>query len=212
MTIIGIDYSKNSPGVCIREGNDLRFISFTRGIDQTGNPKKKDKGTLQFRAVKEAGVKVVYHEMRPPKGMEYSESEAFKIADATALAQLVVDNLPDEADMVGIEGFSYGARGNAVLDIAGYGYAIRGAILKKYGRDKICIFAPSAVKKVGGKGNAGKPEMMEYFFARTDQELRSTGFWQSLTNGTLDKVLKPVDDLVDSYFVQECARQKTQHK
>lgn len=206
MTFIGIDYSKNSPGVCIRDDSGVRFISFTRGTNNLDNPKKKDVGTIQMRSVRESGVEIIFHDLRPPKKMEYSDSEEFKIYDAVALAQLVVDNLPDDADFVGIEGFSYGARGNAVLDIAGYGYAIRGALLKKYGRNKLGIFAPSAVKKCGGKGNAGKPEMMEYFMASQDLVLQATGFWQGLKEEKFDKVLKPVDDLVDSYWVQECTR------
>lgn len=205
MIFVGIDYSKNSPGICIRKDNEISFLSVTRGINQLDNPKKKGKGEIQFRAVRDSGVKIVFHESRAPQNMEYSDSEAFKIADAVELAQLVVDNLPEEVDMCAIEGFSYGARGNAVLDIAGYGYCIRAAVLKKYGKGKLVIVAPSGVKKIAGKGNAGKPEMLEYFLNSTDQDLQRTEFWQNLKNEKIDKVLKPVDDLVDSYFVQEYA-------
>jgi hypothetical protein len=204
MTFVGIDYSKNSPGICTWEDGKVSFISVTRGSEKilTG----KGKNCVQFRAIEEYGVRLHFHDSHPARNLEYSESEEFKIYDACELAKLVVTLLPDHVDKVGIEGFSYGARGNAVLDVAGYGYCIRAELLRKYGRNKLSIFAPSAVKRIAGKGNAGKPEMMEYFLKTEDPELRTTGFWKALSEGKLDKVLKPVDDLVDAYWVMKCTQ------
>jgi hypothetical protein len=212
MTYVGIDYSKNSPGVCIREGDNFRFLSFTRGVDNTANEKKKDRSSVHFRAVKKCGVEFYFHNSRAPLNMDYSESEAWKINDAISLAELVISVLPDEIDAIGIEGFSYGAKGNAVLDMAGYGYCMRAMIVKKYGYEKLWIFSPSAVKKMGGKGNAGKNEMLQYFLASQDPALQNSGFWQGVKNNLFDVNLKPTDDLIDSYWVQECTRIHTMLK
>jgi hypothetical protein len=117
-----------------------------------------------------------------------------------------VSKLPEEADFVGIEGFSYGSKGNSAIDIVGYGYAVRMALIEKYSGAKFSVFAPGAVKKIAGKGNAGKEQMFEYFMNSTQEDLTSTLFWQKLKDQSIDHLKKPVDDLVDAYWVEECAK------
>jgi hypothetical protein len=202
MTIIGIDMSKNSPGVCVREDDKLTFISFIRGAETKRN-------TGHFSTLRERGVQIVMNP-RGTKEKDYSELEIWKIEDASLLAKTIVSQLPEEADMVGIEGFSYGSKGNSGLDIAGYAYCLRQAIYEKYGK-KMCIFAPSNVKKTAGKGNAGKPEIKKFFLESDDQTLKLNMFWKGLyENEIVDE--KPVDDLIDAYYVQECTRQYYQSK
>jgi hypothetical protein len=202
MTIIGIDMSKNSPGVCVRIDEKLSFYSFIRG-------KETKKNTAHFSSLRDRDVKIVLNP-RSTKIKEYSELEVWKIEDASLLAKTIVENLPDEADMVGIEGFSYGSKGNSGLDIAGYAYCLRQALFEKYG-NSLCIFSPSNVKKTAGKGNAGKPEIKKFFLESQDPTLQLNKFWKSLyENEIVDE--KPVDDLIDAYYVQECTRQYYQSK
>jgi hypothetical protein len=197
MIIVGIDMSKNSPGVCIREDEKLTFLSFIRGEENKRN-------SAHYTSLKERGIKIV-NNPRSTKIREYSELESWKIEDATLLAETIIANLPDDVDMVGIEGFSYGSKGNSGLDIAGYAYCIRRELYKKYGSSKFCVFSPGNVKKTAGKGNAGKDEIMQFFLACEDETLRSNLFWKGLYEGELTKE-KPVDDLVDAYYVQECTK------
>ena len=203
MVIIGIDMSKNSPGVCIRKDDKLEFLSFIRD-------KEKKSNKLFYEQIKELGISVNMNP-RTTAIKEYSELEVFKVHDATLLAKSIVDSLPDEIDMVGIEGFSYGSKGNAGLDIAGYAYCVRTLLYQKYGYDKICIFSPGNVKKTAGKGNAGKEEMMEFFLNCQDKDLIETKFWKALKNKELEPK-KPCDDLIDSYYVQECSRRYLESK
>jgi hypothetical protein len=197
MTIVGIDMSKNSPGVCIRNGEKLTFLSFIRG-------KETKKTSAHFASLRERGI-VIVNNPRATNIKTYSELEVWKIMDASLLAETIVDNLPDEVDMVGLEGFSYGSKGNSGLDIAGYAYCLRKALFEKYGQDKLCIFSPGNVKKTAGKGNAGKEEIMNFFLSSENPDLRNNEFWKGLSDGELTKD-KPVDDLVDSFYVQECTR------
>jgi hypothetical protein len=202
MTIVGIDMSKNSPGVCVREDEKLTFISFIRGAETKRN-------TGHFSTLRDRGVQIIMNP-RGTKVREYSELEIWKIEDASLIAKTIVSQLPEEVDMVGIEGFSYGSKGNSALDIAGYAYCLRQALFEKYGK-KMCVFAPSNVKKVAGKGNAGKPEIKKFFLESEDETLKQNKFWKGLyENEIVDE--KPVDDLIDAYYVQECTRQHYQSK
>jgi hypothetical protein len=196
MTIVGIDYSKNSPGVCIRKDDDIEFLSFIRSIESKKN-------TAFYTVLREAGVKFFMND-RSPTSKDYSPLEGWKIQDAVLMAKTVIDQLPEKIDVIGIEGFSYGSKGNAGLDIAGYAYCMRAEIYKKYG-NKLLVFSPGNVKKTAGKGNAGKDEIMNFFLKSEDDSLTKNLFWKGLHNGEIQKA-KPVDDLVDSYYVQQCAK------
>ena len=204
MITIGIDMSKNSPGVCVREGDSITFLSFIRGEE---NKKNRD----HYNTLRERGVTIITNP-RSTKIKEYSELEIWKLDDAALLAETIVSNLPD-ANMVGMEGFSYGSKGNSGLDIAGYAYCVRRELLKKYGTEKLCIFSPAQVKKLAGKGNAGKEDIMKFFLERQDEALNENLMWKGLKNGEITTA-KPVDDLVDAYYIQECALiyRKTKNK
>jgi hypothetical protein len=202
MIIVGIDMSKNSPGVCVREDDKLSFLSFIRGTETKRN-------TGHFSTLRDKGVKIILNP-RSTKIKEYSELEMWKIEDASKLAKTIVENLPEEVDLIGIEGFSYGSKGNSGLDIAGYAYCLREELFEKYGK-KLCVFSPSNVKKQAGKGNAGKPEIKKFFLETQEPSLMANPLWKSLyENEIVDE--KPIDDLIDAYFVQECTRQYFQDK
>ena len=202
--IIGIDMSKNSPGVCLRDGDNVSFISFIRGSETKRNK-------AHFDSLRDNKVKIVFNP-RSTKLKDYTELEVWKISDASQLANTIVENLPDEIDMVGMEGFSYGSKGNAGLDIAGYAYCLRKTLFEKYGSEKMCIFSPANVKKTAGKGNAGKEEMLNFFLTKNSQDLVKNEFWKGLKNGTITYTTNPISDLIDAYYVQECALIYSQNK
>lgn len=197
MTIIGIDMSKNSPGICIRRDDELSFHSFIRGQETKRN-------SAHFTSLRENGVKIFFNG-RSTKLKEYTELEVWKISDASQLADEIVSHLPDRVDMIGMEGFSYGSKGNAGLDIAGYAYCLRKALFHKYGAEKLSIFSPANVKKTAGKGNAGKEEMMNFFLESSSEDLNKNKFWKGVKSQAINNE-KPVDDLIDSYYIQECAK------
>ena len=202
MIIVGIDMSKNSPGVCIRRDSSLEFLSFIR-VKENGKLTAKDSD--HFKLMRDAGVQIHCYNFMQPGKMEYSDSEVWKAQDAYRYAQWIVSHLPDEVDFAGIEGFSYGSKGNSFIDVVGYGYAVRMAMLNKYSSN-FSVFSPGNVKKTAGKGNANKEAIMEFFMNTTNKDLKENTFWKKLKNKTIDKTRKPVDDLVDSFYVQECTK------
>jgi hypothetical protein len=195
MTIIGLDMSKNSPGVCIRQDKDLKFLSFLRGKDA-------GKISAHYKTLRDAEVEMHFYGYQQTPNMEYSPSECWKAEDAARYAEHIVSKLPDEADFVGIEGFSYGSSGNSFIDIVGYGYAVRMALIKKYTGAKFSVFSPGNVKKTAGKGNANKELIFEYFMNSTNEDLQNTLFWKGLTEKTIDSTKKPVDDPVGLFLDQ----------
>lgn len=204
MVIVGIDMSKNSPGVCIRRDSSLQFLSFIRGKD-SGKISPKDSAHYDLMKATNS-VEIHHYNFLQPAKMEYSDSETWKALDAQRYADWIVSHLPDEIDFVGIEGFSYGSSGNSFIDIVGYGYAVRMNLIKKYGKDKFSVFSPGNVKKTAGKGNANKEAIMEFFMETQIKDLKENQFWKDLKSGKVDKAKKPVDDLVDSFYVQECTK------
>jgi hypothetical protein len=105
---------------------------------------------------------------------------------------------------VSLEGFSYGSTGNSFIDIVQYNSFLRSALLEIYGSEKISIFQPSHVKKLAGKGNANKHFMIKAFQddVLNDEDLRKTKLWKYVQGKDFsEKIPKPLDDLVDSYFI-----------
>lgn len=189
--------SKNSPGVCIRRGNELEFVSFIRGAN-------KGKIALHYKNFTDSGAKIYFYEHHQPPKMEYSPSESWKAHDALRYAKWIMAHLPEEVDFVGIEGFSYGSKGNSAIDIVGYGYAVRMACIEKYGIEKFSVFSPGTVKKKAGKGNANKEKVLELFSAITQGDICNNQFWLAIKEGKIGPN-SPRSDLVDAFFVQECA-------
>ena len=63
------------------------------------------------------------------------------------------------------------------------------------------------VKATAGKGNLKKEGMIDTFIQHNNEELQSSGFWKAIHDNpsqfqTKKGVwLKPIDDVVDSYWV-----------
>lgn len=206
MVTVGIDMSKNSPGVCVRRDDKISFLSFIRSDENTTSKSFAKNIAPHYANLRNIGVFILSNP-RNEKKLEYSESEIWKLQDAILLAETIVDALPQDVDMIGMEGFSYSSKGNSNLDIVGYTYCLRAALYKKYGITKLCIFSPGEVKKKAGKGNARKEEIMNFFISSNDSVLQKNLFWQGLKNKTIENK-KPVDDLIDAYYIQECAYEK----
>jgi crossover junction endodeoxyribonuclease RuvC len=84
----------------------------------------------------------------------------------------IIDNTVEQLepnDIVAIEGFAYGAKGNAVSTQYGIGWGMRMALFSRGIRyDDV---APAALKKfVGAKGNAKKDELAVHIYKRWGYE------------------------------------------
>ena len=174
-TIVGIDYSLNSPAICIAGDNfDFNKCSF-----HFLTSKKKHIGKF--------GKNIFGYEIKDYK----TPIERFTNISTWALD--TIHKYKNDTAKVFIEGYSFGSKGQAVFQIAEncgilkYRLQMSPSILYD-------TIVPSVVKKyASGKGNADKQLMYDSFKEHTKQDLMKMFDMQKLNN--------PVTDIVDSYYI-----------
>ena len=210
MTRIGIDFSLNSPATCIRNNKgDYIFISFFNFGDRIWDDiKKMPKAFQVHQELIESETILGFPYYRDVKADSFLIREREKLEDCKSIANLIVNALVSFFGVsnthVSLEGFSYGSTGNSFIDIVQYNSFLRSLLLDAYGSSNISIFQPSHVKKTAGKGNANKHYMIKAFQddVFNDKDLRNTKLWKYVQGKDFSiKIPKPLDDLVDSYFI-----------
>jgi hypothetical protein len=211
--ILGIDFSIKSAAATLRSGDLYTFYSYARkGVI-------KEDAKIAFAA---AGVQIFESDEEPLPGKKASigERERASMKDALLLIPKITDcfnELP--IDYWGIEGFSFASTGNRLAQISGYQWVLRWELIKN-GLDveKFQVYSPMTVKATAGKGNFKKEEMIDAFIKSDDPFLQSTGLYKALNSDpSLFQTkrgawLKPLDDVVDSYWVLKTIEAHTSSK
>ena len=174
-TIVGIDYSLNSPAICIAGDNfDFNNCSF-----HFLTSKKKHIGKF--------GKNIFGYEIKA-----YNTPIERFTNISTWVLDIIHKHKTDTAKVF-IEGYSFGSKGQAVFQIAEncgilkYRLQMSPSILYD-------TIMPSVVKKhASGKGNADKQLMYDSFKEHTKQDL--------LKMFDMGKLNNPVTDIVDSYYI-----------
>ncbi|MFM2010505.1 MAG: hypothetical protein RLZZ479_896 [Bacteroidota bacterium] len=200
--ILGIDFSIKSAAATLKTENSYNFYSYARN----GIIKEKDKQAfldaevLLFESDEEAA---------PHKKASIGERERTSVKDALLLIPQITNcfaGIPIKE--WGIEGFSFASTGNRLAQISGYQWVLRWELIKN-GLDieNFNVYSPMTVKSTAGKGNFKKENMIEAFINSTDAFLINTSLHKSLKENP-EKFqnkkgawLKPLDDIVDSYWV-----------
>ena len=175
-TLIGIDYSLNSPAICISTNggtafSDCYFYYLTS--------KKKHIGKMLEN--------VIGYEHKEFK----SPIERFTNLSIWFLHLLNTLLKKHKNKHIFIEGYSYGSKGQAVFQIAENGGILKYRLQKRFTCKTI---VPSVVKKLAtGKGNADKQKMYEAFTRTQGVDLMKAFDQQTLNN--------PVTDVIDSYNI-----------
>jgi Holliday junction resolvasome RuvABC endonuclease subunit len=175
MTVIaGIDYSFNSPSVCIHDGNvwsvnNCTFYYLTQ----------KNKFLIHTDQVRGT----LYEDFQ-------TQQQRFDNLSNWAMKNM----LSHGATAIGLEGYSYGSTGSRLFEIG------ENTGLLKYKMWKASldfeVYAPTSVKKFAcGKGNANKERLWEAFLEETGLNLFH------LIGQEVGKVWNPVSDMVDAYFM-----------
>lgn len=198
---VGIDFSINSPGICIR-ANSLSFIGFYN--KEGKNFKKGDPRDFKIhREISEIEGVSISDFNRRKKHDDYCIDQAQKIEDSHTLATLISSQIPEGAP-VGLEGYSYGSKGNSFIDLIAFNSVLRNRLWLD--GHSVSVFTPSQVKTCAGKGNLNKVGMFLAFIDnKTDDEiLTSSEFWKYCVKNrdfASGDIPKPIDDLVDAYWV-----------
>ena len=202
MTYIGIDYSINSPAVCILHNNNFYYYNRYNKVRTSARSM-----LIIERLCDVQNVELIV--INNKEQVNYSESEKLDYSlelsgcimsfIETKIKELCINK--DDV-RIAIEGLSYGSKGNRLADIAGFQYILRNKI--KDAGFIFKIFAPTTIKKFAGKGNLSKPELIKIFINQKDVENNY------LRNELVDKGdyyiknnewYKSIDDLVDSYWI-----------
>lgn len=197
---IGIDFSINSPGICIR-ADQLSFVGFYN--DQGKFPAKDPKGYLVHREISALPNVSILHFNRRRKHDDYCIDQAQKIEDSHTLATLISSQVPEGAP-VGLEGYSYGSKGNSFIDLIAFNSVLRNRLWLD--GHKVSVYTPSQVKTCAGKGNLNKQGMLLAFIENRsgDELLAGSALWNWCVERrdlVLGEIPKPLDDLVDSYWI-----------
>ncbi len=211
MIYTGIDFSLNSPGTCTQDHKGkYTFITFfnygNRIWDDAG--KKIPKAFSIHKELVDDKTILGFPYYRQVKDKDFLLREREKLTDGQNIADLISNILitlyGTENHKIALEGFSYGSKGNSFIDIVQYNTFLRNEIVNAWGVENISIYQPSHVKKLAGKGNANKHYMVKAFQddVFNDKDLRKTKLWK-WTQGKdfTEKIPKPIDDLVDAYFI-----------
>lgn len=213
MKLIGIDFSLNYPGVCVA---DSSFKSF-RWIACIND----DKMTKKFKTLLE-DVKFEFPELdfvfvpdKQKKTDIYHVTERNKLRNYDKVVRELVDSVTEQVDgdkcIYAIEGFSYGAAGNTLIDIVQATGILKKALLTSEldwangAIDSSYVFSPSELKKsLGIKGNANKVDVFNAFLndpiipelKKSDLYRFAVKYKDQIFDGK--KVKSPIMDMIDA--------------
>ena len=208
MNYIAIDFSINSPGVCVyKDGEDsYTFINYIK--PKTGT--KAERELQEMASELETTIFVKQPEFETSS--DFSSKELLKINRyekmANDMAELIIGAIdPDVPCVIGFEGSSYGsAMGtNNLIDMASAATLLKVKLLGELEVKDMRTVAPSTIKKHAGKGNMKKSDLWKVFLQNTikDVDLLNSDFYSFCVEeiGEVSKVPKPFDDLVDAFFL-----------
>lgn len=211
MNFVTIDFSLNSPGICVFNSNteQYHFISY---LKRTGT-KKAIKMQEDLALMK--GVTLIFQPDWETH-VDYSSVELAKIKRYDIMSNDIIELITKYTDKedsfkIAFEGVSYGSSAgtNNIIDMAAAASILKIKLLKYFKPEDILTIAPSTIKKHAGKGNMNKLALWEVFINNSTGEkfLEETNFWQFAKTVEFGKSLpKPFDDLVDAFYLNSLIR------
>lgn len=207
-TIIGIDFSLNSPGFCILTNNDCKWISLHRTTNIIDKMLKKDGSP--FKVLRDNHTVSINIIQKKEFTGEYHDKERQKILNAIYFSEVALDLLNpylNEDSVVGMEGLSFGSSGNSLIDISMTTALIRAGVVKKINPDNFFVISPTTLKKFAVKGNAKKDELYNKLIETRISEDRLKPLLNILKEyrdlwikGT-GKVENPCSDIIDATWI-----------
>lgn len=207
MNYLAVDFSLNSPGLCIfnDKKKSYHFISYIK--PKTGT---KAEQRLQEELSLLEDVTLVYQP-------DFTNNESFSSAEllkvkrydkmADDIINLVLQNsFEGDGFIIAFEGTSYGSKmgTNNMIDMAAGAAILKLKLLKTLNPEDLLTVAPTTIKKFAGKGNMNKLQLFDAYQKNVneDQILAKSPLWKIVKDLEIGKKIpKPLDDLVDAYFL-----------
>jgi hypothetical protein len=207
MNFLAVDFSLNSPGICIYNDKSKKyhFVSYMKPGTGTKAEQK-----LQEELSLLADVTLINQP-------DFTNTETFSSAEllkvkrydkmADDIINLVLQNsFEGDGFTIAFEGTSYGSNGgtNNMIDMAAGAAILKLKLLKTLNPDDIKTVAPTTIKKFAGKGNMNKLQLFDCFQRNVNEDpiLAKSPLWKIVKDLEVGKKIpKPIDDLVDAYFL-----------
>jgi len=209
MNYIAIDFSLNSPGICIYNDNTNKyhFISY---IKKGVGTKKEQKLQEEISLLDDV---TLTNQQDWTSTNQYSSAELLKIRRYNSMSNDILDLIlkctdSSEDYTIAFEGSSYGSKmgTNNLIDMAAGAAILKNNMLESIKPIDIKTIAPTTIKKHAGKGNMKKRELWDSFVENRiqDENIKTSNlfdFCRDLVGSDDKKIPKPFDDLVDAYFL-----------
>jgi len=208
MNYVSVDFSLNSPGICIfnTESNTHHYISYVK----PGLGTKKEQKLQEDISLLD-DVTLIYQEDWKTTFGDYSKNELAKVrrymATADAIINIILDVTKSKQDyIVAFEGTSYGSKmgTNNIIDMAAGAAILKEQMISQLHVKDILTVAPTTIKKFAGKGNMNKLQLFEAYQQNVNDDpiLAQSPLHAMVKNLEIGKKIpKPLDDLVDAYFL-----------
>ena len=200
MNLVAIDFSINSPGICLYKDGKPHFISFLK--PKTGTKKEQK---LQEEMAMLDDVTLIYQQEPDIKKQELT-----RVLRHRDISKGVCDIIEEHTDPTQpyafyFEGSSYGTSRfgtNSLIDLASASSILKSDMIDRFDVAEMEVYAPTTIKKFAGKGNMSKLDMWDAFLClETLNHSKLFKFCQQFKGDK--KIMKPLDDLVDAYFLLE---------
>ena len=211
MNFVTIDFSLNSPGICVYSNNKYHFIGYLK--PKTGT-KKEQKMQEELNLLKDTQIA-----QQPDwtNNENYSKSEMIKIQRHMKTADDIINFILSVTEtkkqyVVAFEGSSYGSSAgtNNIIDMAAGAAILKMEMMSRLEVLDMMTIAPSTIKKHAGNGRLKKDQLWLKFLENCldDKALSDSYLWKYCKDeiGEVKKVPKPMDDLVDAYFLNHLSR------
>ena len=207
MNFIAVDFSLNSPGICLYndKGKKYHFISYMK----SGTGTKAEQRLQEELSL--LGDVTLVDQPNFTNTESFSSAELLKVKRYDKMADdiinLILQNSFDgDGFTIAFEGTSYGSKmgTNNMIDMAAGAAILKLKLLKTLHPEDILTVAPTTIKKFAGKGNMNKLQLFESFQKNVNEDpiLAKSPLWKIVKDLEVGKKIpKPLDDLVDAYFL-----------
>lgn len=207
MNFLAVDFSLNSPGICLYNDKSKKyhFVSYIK-------PNTGTKAELKLQE-----ELALLDDVTLVDQPDFTNNETFSSAEllkvkrydrmADDIINLVLQNsFKGDSFTIAFEGTSYGSKmgTNNVIDMAAGAAILKLKLLKTLSPEDILTVPPTTIKKYAGKGNMNKFQLFEAFQKNVNEDpiLAKSPLYNVVKNLEVGKKIpKPLDDLVDAYFL-----------
>jgi hypothetical protein len=209
--IFAFDFSMNKPAMaCLIEYN-LYFNVWPLNIDKISENKLNN-----------VQVKVYNRQLSPIKDKKMNENTLIceHVTRAKSLSNLILNDILEILNIYNInadvcyvsnEGFSFGSKGDAILDLSGYKYILMSTLIDN-GFKNLRTYSPITLKKTAGCSKKGMKKL-DMINAISNEDVNLHPFIKTLHDNpdSLKKktaFVQCVDDITDAYWCLQTTIEK----